>query len=123
MRIAFLLLLLASATAMADTPAAKGFDPYKGARMLCKEHVSGKAMHVVWTSWATKDDVATVAAHYEKATGGKPQKGDQGELRFSDDKDLRLQVYPAEKNDSFPKCATKPAAGERTVVLISQAIR
>jgi hypothetical protein len=101
----------------------KGFEPYKGARNLCSEHVSGNTMHITWTSWATKDDVATVVAHYEKATGVKPATGDKGERTFSDGKNLRLSVYPTSKHDSFPTCSTRPAGDEKTIVLISKAIR
>jgi hypothetical protein len=124
MRLAPLLLLLASATAMADPKDPKaGFASYKGARMLCNEHISGNTMHITWSSWATKDDIATVVAHYEKVIGAKATRGSEGEYKFSDGKDLRLSVYPADKNDSFPKCATKPDKTEKTIVLISNAAR
>ena len=115
------ILVLASMDAMADDP--KGFEPYKGARNLCSEHVTGNTMHIRWTSWATRDDVATVVAHYEKAIGKKAETGDKGERTFSDGKDLRIAIYPATKNDGFPSCSKKPEAGEKTVVLISRAIR
>jgi hypothetical protein len=121
---AIVALTFTTSLAMADLKS-PGFEPYKGARQLCSEHVSGGkgSMHITWTSWATKDDLATVVAHYEKAHGKKAGTGDKGERTFSDDKNLRLSIYPATKNDDFPKCGKKPEAGEKTVVLISQAIR
>lgn len=117
--------LLASGFAMANPPAVQksGFEPYPSARNLCSEHVAGNSMHLAWTSWATKDELAAVVAHYEKATGQKAGTGERGERTFTDGKDLRLSVYPASKHDAFPKCDKKPAADEKTVVLISQAIR
>lgn len=122
MRLALCPLLLAAGLAMANPPATpkSGFEPYAGARNLCSEHVTANAMHLTWSSWATKDEVAVVVAHYERATG---QKAGTGERTLSDGKDLRLSVFPASKHDAFPKCDKKPAADEKTVVLISQAIR
>ncbi|MBL8921311.1 MAG: hypothetical protein JNJ54_20800 [Myxococcaceae bacterium] len=118
-------LLLTSGFAMATPPVERktGFEPYPGARNLCSEHVTANAMHLRWTSWATKDDVKAVVAHYEKATGQKAGTGERGERTFTDGKDLRLSVYPASKHDEFPKCDQRPTADEKVVVLISQAIR
>jgi hypothetical protein len=117
MRFALLLLLIPT-VAFADA-----YPPPKGARNLCSEHVIGNTMHIAWTSWASKDDVAKVVADYEKSLAMKAKAGDKGEHEFSDGKNLRLAIYPAAKVDDFPHCATKPAAGEKTIVLISQAIR
>ena len=52
---------------------------YRGARVLCSEHIVGNLAHISWTSIATKDDVATVVAFYEKSLGKKAGTGDKGE--------------------------------------------
>lgn len=120
MRLAAALVVVLVGTALADPT---GFEPYKGARNLCSEHVVGNTMHITWSSWATKDDLASVVASYEKAIGKNAGTGDKGERTFSGDKDFRLAIYPAAKLDDFPHCNEKPKAGEKTIVLISQAIR
>jgi hypothetical protein len=118
MRFACAILLFTTSVATAG----KGFEPYKNARNLCSEHITGNSMHVHWTTWATKDDLATVVAHYEKVIGRKAETGSKGDRNFSDGKD-RLMIYSADNNDKFPSCGKSPEAGEKTVVLISKAIR
>jgi hypothetical protein len=99
-----------------------GFPEYPQARLLCSEHVTGNRMHITWKTHATADDVAKVVAFYEKATKTKAGTGDLKERTFKDG-DRHLSIYAATDNDKFPKCATKPKAGEKTVILYSSAAR
>ena len=115
-------LLLASVTLVSATPRA-GFGSYRDARLLCSEHVSGTGMHITWSSYATKDSVATVVAHYEKTSGRKATKDADGSFRLEWDDDHKLDIYPAASNDKFPHCDKKPAKGEQTVILLSSAAR
>jgi hypothetical protein len=119
-RLAVALVVVLVGTVLAAPP---GFEPYKGARSLCSHHVAGDKMHISWSSWATKDDLAVVVASYEKAIGKQAGTGDKGERTFSDDKDFRLAIYAATAVDDFPRCTEKPKPGEQTIVLISQATR
>jgi hypothetical protein len=111
----------AVATAAAPPP----FERYPDTRLLCSEHVTGNNMHITWQTYASKDDMAKVVAFYEKSTKQKPGKGDKGEVSFdgADPANDKMSIYPAAKNNDFPSCATKPAAGEKTVIMISKAIR
>jgi hypothetical protein len=112
----------ALAAVAAATPRA-GFASYRDARLLCAEHVTGTGMHVMWSSYASKDDVATIAAHYEKTTGRKATTGTKGERHLEWDADHKLDIYPAARNDAFPHCAKKPGRGERSVILMSSVVR
>jgi hypothetical protein len=120
-RIAIVLWCAAAATAAA-TPRA-GFSSYKDARLLCSEHVAGSGMHVTWSSYATKDSVSTVVAFYEKSSGRVATSGGNGERQLEWDKDHKLDIYPASRNDRFPHCDTRPEKGERTVILMSNVVR
>jgi hypothetical protein len=120
MRIGCVIFLgLLSTVAVADAPA---FPEYPQARLLCSEHVSGNSMHITWRTHASTDDVAKVVAFYEKASKTKAGTGDKKERTFRDG-DRHLSIYAATDNDKFPKCATKPKAGEKTVILYSSAAR
>lgn len=119
---AFVAALTVLAADVVATPRA-GFASYRAARLLCAEHVTGTSMHVMWSSYASKDDVATIAAHYEKTTGRKATTGARGERHLEWDADHKLDIYPAARNDDFPHCAKKPARGERSVILMSSVAR
>jgi hypothetical protein len=118
-RLAILLLMTAS---LAAAQPSAGFASYPGARRLCAEHVSGTPMHLTWRSYATRDSLDTVVAHYEKATGRKATTLASGERRLEWNANHKLGIYPAADNDRFPHCETKPARDERTVILISTAV-
>ncbi|MEO8705245.1 MAG: hypothetical protein ABI867_34705 [Kofleriaceae bacterium] len=86
--------------------------------------MSGTTMHITWSSYASKDSVATIVAHYETTTGRKATPaGANGERTLEWDKDRKLEVYPASKNDAFPSCGKKPTTGEQSVILMSSAAR
>lgn len=120
---AALALLAVSTPAPATATPRAGFASYRDARLLCSEHVSGAGMHVTWSSYASKDDVSTIAAHYEKTTGRTATVGARGARHLEWDADHKLDIYPAARNDDFPHCDQKPARGERAVILMSSAAR
>ena len=103
--------------------AGDGYTVYPNTRNLCSEHVSGNSMHITWATYATRDTLAKVVAHYENQFG-RSVKGDKGEHSWGGGgSNHSLSVYPATQNDAFPSCATKPARGETTVIRISTAAR
>ena len=96
-----------------------GFVAYPHARLLCAERVygvGGEEIH--WWSYATRDDLATVAAFYRLAPLGPGGSG--AELKGPGDADLA--VHPAAPPD-YPSCDTTPTASERTVILVSRLLR
>ena len=117
------LVLVAVAGSLAAATPSTGFQPYKAARRLCNEHVAGTTMHIEWSSYASKDSVATIAASYEKATGRKATTGAKGERSLEWDSNHKLDIYPATRNDEFPHCSEKPRPGESSVILMSNVIR
>lgn len=112
------LAVLTGGTALAEPK----YSDYPKARSLCNEHVSGNKMHVVWKSSATADPIAKVVGHYENLLKVKAATGDHGKRSFRDG-DHVLSIFPATSADKFPSCSAKPAKGELTVILRSQAIR
>ena len=77
-------------------------------------------MHILWASYAvaaTPEEVAAYLRHFPDAKAPKPK---QLEVRGPNDK--ILSVYPA-ADPSFPKCSKEPGPTEKTVILVSQAIR
>ena len=96
---------------------------YKGARLLCAEHVNAGTIHISWQSHATPDPVDTVVAHYERTTGRKATVRADGERHIELRADHDLSIYPAASNDAFPHCDVKPTTRERTVIRISEAAR
>jgi hypothetical protein len=117
MRIAIALLGM---TALAE---ADGFGPYPRARLLCSQHVTGKTMHITWTSHASSDSAEAIVKHYEKTTKRKATRGDKGEWNLAWDDNHKVAIYPVTKNDAFPHCDVKPTGGEKAVILISRAAR
>lgn len=122
-----LLLLLVASSAFADAPkkdVPKAYTAYPGSRQLCYQHISGTTMHIMWSSHATKDELAKVVEHYEKGLGKKAAKADAHGARLIEvDADRHVTIYPAAANDKLPHCETKPKAGEQTLVMISTTAR
>ena len=112
---------LAASVNQAGPPAASL--AYKGARLLCTEHVNAGPIHIVWQSHATSDPVDTVVAHYERTTGQKATVRADGAHRIELQADHYLSIYPSASNDAFPHCGVKPTPRERTVIQISEAAR
>ena len=112
---------LAASVDQAGPPAASL--AYKGARLLCAEHVNAGTIHIIWQSHATTDPVDTVVAHYERTTGQKATVRADGERYIELHADHHLSIYPSASNDAFPHCGVKPTTRERTVIRISEAAR
>lgn len=110
---------LAVAGGFADFPA------YRGARLLCDEHVRGVDLEIHWRSFAVADEPAKVVAFYEKATKTKAQREERGgfTLRAPGNGDAVLTVLPLAAVEAYPHCAEAPRAGERAVLLVSTATR
>jgi hypothetical protein len=74
---------------------------------------------VLWTAYATTDAFERVVGFYEQQRGGRTfEKADDGHfsLRGSDGK--LVSIHPRE--GKYPTCDVPPAAGERTVLIVSQ---
>jgi len=112
-----------SCCALAGAAPSADFEPYRGARKLCAEHVTGNSMHITWSTHATSDDLNKVVAFYEQTLGRKAGTGARGERTFEAKPDRSLSIYPAARHADFPHCETKPKAAEKTVILVSRAIR
>ncbi len=91
------------------------FPPYPGARPLGSQHVNGGpgGVHVLWTAWATADPPGQVAAFYGLTLR-------DGSATLSAGRDKRLSVHPV--GGTYPRCDVPPAADDRTVLIVSQAI-
>jgi hypothetical protein len=96
------------------------FAAFPGARELCSQHVSGVGMHIQWTGYASARPVAEVVAFYEKNHGGHAVEREGG-FRLRGAGDHVLSVHA--KDGAYPRCEVAPAAGEATVIIVSQAIR
>jgi len=106
------------------TPVPQGFAAYPGSRQLCTQHINGGkgGMHIMWSSHATKDALAKVVAHYEKALAAKATAEDDGAKSIKVG-DRHVTIYPVASNDKLPHCETKPKTGEQTIVMLSTASR
>lgn len=92
------------------------FAVYPGARRLCSQHVTANVMHIVWTAYATSDDLAKVMAFYAGAPGA--EKTDRG-LTVRGPKGALLTVHDASAK-GYPTCSEKPGSGDRTVLIVAQ---
>ena len=100
------------------------FKPYRGARNLCSEHISGTKMHISWTSWATTDTRPPSSRSTNNPPVTRLEPGTRGSRHSTvADMDHHLSIFPASSNDDFPHCDRKPKPTESTVILMSQAIR
>jgi hypothetical protein len=110
--------------APSDEPRWDVFTTYPRVTKLCEEHITAQGMHVLWRSFASSDPPETVATFYRErhrawvvtdpASPGQP-------LRLVAPKDLVLTVHAV--GTGHPTCASAPGAGDRTVILVSQAVR
>jgi hypothetical protein len=102
-----------------------GFAPYPGTRELCQQRVygesQGRRVEIHWRSFATRDSPTDVIAFYARREGRKAERsGDTLEVHHG--ADHNLSVYPASKTD-IPSCDSRPNSEERTVILVSLALR
>jgi hypothetical protein len=103
------------------------FAPYRGAGKLCSQHISGNAggkpMHITWTAFASTDAPEKVSAFYAKNTSGaKVEKSSHGLTQLRGPKDQLLSVMVAARK-GYPTCEVRPAASDRTVIIVSNAAR
>jgi hypothetical protein len=101
----------------------EAFKAYPGAQYVCQQHVTGagkKAMHILWTLYATADEPEKVRLFYADAGGKAP--GPMGEtLALASQEGRRhLSVFPVAA--SYPRCDVDPPAFARTVFIVSQGI-
>jgi hypothetical protein len=95
------------------------FLAYPGARRLCNQHVSGTAMHINWTLYATVDDPDRVRRFYEKNAGGAKAEKEGGKLvRLRGPKKEVLSIHGVK--EQYPSCGVAPSARDRTAIIVSQ---
>jgi hypothetical protein len=101
------------------------FAAYPDARKLCDEHVAGNSMHISWQSYATADDIEKVAKFYERDQNGvfKADPDSGGRMLRAADGSSVVTLITVAKAENIPSCDTKPKKGEKTVILVSKAVR
>lgn len=106
-----------------EAPPAPWFDvfpAFPGARALASEHVHGNSMHIHWASYATPASPEEVVAFYA-ARIPDAERPDARHLSLRRPDLKNLSVHPSD--DSYPRGEGKLEPGERTVIVVSQAIR
>lgn len=98
-----------------------GFTEYPGARELCDEVVRGQGdkgpVEIHWRSFTSGDALADVIAFYARREGKNAQRSSDS-LEVHRGADHILSAYAASKKD-VPSCASKPNAGEKTIIMVS----
>ncbi len=99
------------------------FAPYQGARKLCSQSVDGfaggKRVGFTWTAFGSTDAPEKVSAFYAKNTSAaKVEKSEHGLTQLRGPKDQLLSVMVASRG-GYPTCGVKPAATDRTVIIVS----
>jgi hypothetical protein len=97
------------------------FSAYPGARVLCSQHVTGNIMHILWTAYVTVDATKDVIAFYVQAEGKERVELEENSVTVRRG-DQVLSVHAASAKD-YPRCGVEPRREERTVIIVSQAIR
>ncbi|MBM3745856.1 MAG: hypothetical protein FJW34_08665 [Acidobacteria bacterium] len=97
------------------------FAVYPGARELCSQHVTGNAMHILWHAYATRDLPEKVIAFYVQAEGKEHAEQSENSVTFRHG-DKVLSIHRASAKD-YPECGKPPRPEEKTVLIVSQAIR
>jgi hypothetical protein len=103
-----------------------GAPDYPAARKLCSEEVVGNGMRISFSTYAVADEPARVVAFYEKQLGAKARPEAAGSWDFdlpADPKNAKMSIYPAARAGDFPHCQQAPAARDKTVILVSRALR
>ncbi|MBI5512897.1 MAG: hypothetical protein HY909_03970 [Deltaproteobacteria bacterium] len=104
------------------------FSPPEGARRLCDQHVNAPPLHVAWSSYALAEAPREVVARYRARrfrtdTPEPDVNPDPEHLTLRGPGDVVVTIYPSGENNSHPHCATEPTDQERTVLLLSRAVR
>jgi hypothetical protein len=97
------------------------FAVYPGARELCSQHVTGNVMHILWHAYATRDLPEKVIAFYMQAEGKERAGQSENSVTFRHG-DKVLSIHRASAKD-YPECGKPPRPEEKTVLIVSQAIR
>lgn len=97
------------------------FSVYPGARELCSQHVTGNVMHILWRAYATVDATKDVIAFYVQAEGKEHVELEENSVTVHRG-DKVLSVHAASAKD-YPRCGAEPRREEKTVIIVSQAIR
>ncbi|MGA2326479.1 MAG: hypothetical protein ABSH05_09350 [Bryobacteraceae bacterium] len=97
------------------------FAAYPGARELCSQHVSGNLMHILWHAYVTRDIPEKVIAFYVQAEGQEHLEREENSVRLRHG-DKVLSIHSASAKD-YPDCGKAPGPEEKTVIIVSQAIR
>lgn len=97
------------------------FTAYQGARELCSQHVTGATMHILWRAYVTVDATMDVIAFYVKAEDKEQLELGEHSLTLRRG-DKVLSIHAASARD-YPRCGADPRPGEKTVIIVSQAIR
>ncbi len=98
------------------------FPAYPGAHRICAQHVSGtandKRIEISFTTYGTPDASADVVRFYARADGRTSTSNrDSIELTRNDGRKL-LDVHTV--SGSLPQCEGKPAATDRTLIVVSE---
>jgi hypothetical protein len=78
-------------------------------------------MHILWSAYATRDAPEQVNAFYLQAEGKEHAEQNENSLTFRRG-DKVLSIHRASAKD-YPDCGTHPSPEEKTVLIVSQAIR
>jgi hypothetical protein len=97
------------------------FARYPDVRELCNQHITGNTMHIVWQSYASKDPPAKVMAFYKEKHPEIVESQSDTEMKLRGPSDKLLSVYAVP--GKFPTCDVAPAADEKTIIVVSQAMR
>ena len=97
------------------------FPAYPGAREICSQHVTGNLMHIIWAAYATRDEPEKVGAFYLKSEGEERAERNNAWLTFRHG-DKLLSIHRASARD-YPDCGKSPDREDKTVLIVSQAIR
>jgi len=77
-------------------------------------------MHILWTAYVTRDDPEKAGAFYLNTEGNEHAERDRKRLTFRRS-DKVLSIHHASAKD-YPDCGKRPSPGEKTVLIVSQAI-
>jgi len=97
------------------------FPAYPAARGLCSQHVAGNVMHILWHAYVTTDAPEEVSAFYRQAGRTAHVEVDENPFKLRHGDNV-LSVHSASAKD-YPDCGKAPSPEDKTVIIVSQAIR
>lgn len=96
------------------------FAPYPGAAELCNRLVIQDKKPLHWRSWTTRDEWTKVAEHYKARAKGAPVRESTDRVELHSPPDRVLMIYPAAVASTKPQCDKPLAAGDKTVIMLSE---